>query len=280
MVLADLRAYFSHLKYASKIMITQHEYVAGCFAWYKEADLQPGNPEDGVWHEAHYPIPKCLGGTEVTLLLEEHHAVQGVLQSEEFQHPCIWRWEKRFLGGEALELWRKWMAIKAQPAIESWKEIPFEVKQSAGRKGTLNQSREDKVKGGKSAIEKTSYEEKLRRMTLLKASMTPEKEALRRQKATESTLLRNPDHFSDMGRRARDLEPLEVKQKRIQKCLDPQVHARALSTINSRKFKCLVTGFTSTAGPLSRYQKARGIDTSLREPVHKDKDQTKSNGEN
>ena len=38
-------------------MITQHEYVAGCLAWYKEADLQPGNPEDGVWHEAHYPVP-------------------------------------------------------------------------------------------------------------------------------------------------------------------------------------------------------------------------------
>ena len=27
----------------------------------------------------------------------EHHAVQVVLQSEEFQTPCIWNWEKNYL---------------------------------------------------------------------------------------------------------------------------------------------------------------------------------------
>ena len=65
-------------------MITQREYVEGCQQWYKEADLQPGNPEDGTWEQCHYPAPKCLGGTETILLLKEHHAVQGVLQSEEY----------------------------------------------------------------------------------------------------------------------------------------------------------------------------------------------------
>lgn len=37
--------------------------------------------------------------------------------------------------------------------------------------------------------------------------------------------------------------------------------------INQEKWKCLVTGHISTAGPLTGYQKARGIDTSLREKV-------------
>jgi hypothetical protein len=33
---------------------------------------------------------------------------------------------------------------------------------------------------------------------------------------------------------------------------------------NSQKWQCTVTGFVSTSGPLSRYQKARGIDPSNR----------------
>jgi hypothetical protein len=93
-------------------MITQREYVEGCLQWYREADLQPGNPEDGEWHECHYPVPKCLGGTETILLLKEHHAVQGVLQSEEYQHPCIWGWEAEFLREELLNVHKKWMRKK------------------------------------------------------------------------------------------------------------------------------------------------------------------------
>jgi hypothetical protein len=42
-------------------------------------------------------------------------------------------------------------------------------------------------------------------------------------------------------------------------------HAVRINRISSsRKFKCLVTGKITTAGPLSLWQKARGIDTSLR----------------
>jgi hypothetical protein len=89
-------------------MITQQGYVEGCQLWYIEADLQPGNPEDGEWHECHYPEPKCLGGTRTILLLKEHHAIQGVLQSEEYNHPCIYGWEKPYCKGEYEELYRKW----------------------------------------------------------------------------------------------------------------------------------------------------------------------------
>ena len=89
-------------------MLTQKEFVEGCYNWYREADLQPGNPEDGVWDEAHYPVPKCKGGTETILLLREHHAIQGVIQSEELQWKCIFGWEKKYLSGENLELFYKW----------------------------------------------------------------------------------------------------------------------------------------------------------------------------
>ena len=103
-----------HPKHATSIMITQREYVEGCQQWYREADLQLGNPEDGEWQQCHYPVPKCLGGTETILLLKEHHAVQGVLQSEEYQHPCIWGWERSLLSGEYLETYSYWMKSKGR----------------------------------------------------------------------------------------------------------------------------------------------------------------------
>ena len=89
-------------------MLSQKEFVEGCYNWYREADLQPGNPEDGVWDEAHYPVPRCKGGTETILLLTGHHAIQGVIQSEEYQWGCIFGWEKKYLSGEYLELFNKW----------------------------------------------------------------------------------------------------------------------------------------------------------------------------
>lgn len=37
--------------------------------------------------------------------------------------------------------------------------------------------------------------------------------------------------------------------------------------LNRKKWKCIETGYITTAGPLSVYQKARGIDTKLRIPI-------------
>lgn len=42
----------------------------------------------------------------------------------------------------------------------------------------------------------------------------------------------------------------------------------ASEKLNQIKYRCLKTGFVSTAGPLACYQRARGIDTSLRERVN------------
>jgi len=108
----------------------QHEFVRGAYAYYAENGYEPGNPEDGVWHDCHYPVPAWKGGTETIKLLIEHHAVHGVLQSEEFQHPCVYGWEKQYLQGEYLNLFSKWMSAKARPAQEAskayWMSVPDE----------------------------------------------------------------------------------------------------------------------------------------------------------
>jgi hypothetical protein len=114
----------------------QHEYVRGALAYYAENGYEPGNPEDGEWHDCHYPVPKCLGGTETIKLLKQHHAVQGVLQSEEYQRCCICTWEVNYLDGEHSTLARKWMSEGARTAaLQQWTNIPPEERSDRNRRG-------------------------------------------------------------------------------------------------------------------------------------------------
>lgn len=71
-------------------MTTQHEFVAECYRYYSENYLEPGNPEDGKWEKAHYPIPACKGGQNMIWLLWEHHQLHGIFQSREFDHRCFY----------------------------------------------------------------------------------------------------------------------------------------------------------------------------------------------
>jgi general stress protein YciG len=47
-----------------------------------------------------------------------------------------------------------------------------------------------------------------------------------------------------------------------------EVGKKGAAVTNSQKWKCLETGFITTPGNLSQYQRARGIDTSKRERLH------------
>ena len=42
---------------------------------------------------------------------------------------------------------------------------------------------------------------------------------------------------------------------------------KAAKIMNSQKWKCLITGHITNPGALTKYQRARGIDISLREKV-------------
>ena len=91
-------------------MITQQEFVADCYLDYAARGLDPGNPEHGEWEKAHYPLPRNEGDKWVWLL-REHHAIQGVIQSEELNKPCIFGGEDQYLTGgwECLqEYYKKW----------------------------------------------------------------------------------------------------------------------------------------------------------------------------
>ncbi len=83
----------------SKEALSHRTYVEKILRYYRENDIQQGDPNEGKWEEAHYPLPSRLGGQTVVLLLREHHAVQGVLQSEEYQCCCMSGMYMKYLEG-------------------------------------------------------------------------------------------------------------------------------------------------------------------------------------
>jgi hypothetical protein len=49
--------------------------------------------------------------------------------------------------------------------------------------------------------------------------------------------------------------------------MTPQQRSASAKKASATRFQCTVTGYICNAGPLSRYQRARGIDTSKRVKV-------------
>jgi hypothetical protein len=99
--------------------MNQHIFVEGCLIKYRWDHL----PKGQTWEWAHYPLPKCLGGTDMVLLWSCDHSAQGLMQSEEYDHPCLHgvRYDSDLLNlleyyPEYVGLLDKWTTIRSQRA--------------------------------------------------------------------------------------------------------------------------------------------------------------------
>ena len=121
----------------------QHTFVRECYNYYAKNYYEPGNPEDGEWQDCHYPVPKCLGGTTTILLLKHHHAIHGILQSEEYEYPCIFNWEIDYLPDEYLHLFNKWKKKKFDLSLQRRmlkRGIAFELLLTTSHHDSINPS--------------------------------------------------------------------------------------------------------------------------------------------
>jgi hypothetical protein len=85
-----------------------------------------------------------------------------------------------------------------------------------------------------------------------RASMTPEQRSESSKKARSLQLSRSdPEQRSEISKKSYLSKSLEQRSEMARKG-------------GNQKFQCTVTGFINNAGALSRYQKAKGIDTSNR----------------
>jgi hypothetical protein len=220
----------------------QHEFVENCLKWYKECDLEPGNPEDGLWHKAHYPAPFCLGGEEWVWLLKEHHAIQGVLQSLEFDHCCVGGWEKKYLVGEWEYLLSVFILFCGRRARENFRN-----------------SHQKKDEFGRSLLGLKNAERMNSELDELGRSVNAVKGGILSRKNGKGALCRTIEQMTEDGKRGGTLS----KERKLG-IFAPGNARKGGMKVCSQKWECTVTGKITAAGPLTQWQRARGIDTSNR----------------
>ena len=130
--------------------MNQYDFVETCLSKYKWESLPFGQQ----WEEAHFPLPECLGGTETIWLWSCDHSLQGLLQSDEFNHPCLhgYAYQKDLANLQLyyseyvskLEFWIHELRVRA------FKSLTPQQRSERNRKANLNRSVEFKRGLGKS----------------------------------------------------------------------------------------------------------------------------------
>jgi hypothetical protein len=222
--------------------MNQHEWVYKCQTFYEENRLEPGNPEDGLWHKAHYPEPACLGGETFIWLLKEHHAVQGVLQSLEYNHCCLGGWEKHYLTGEWAYLLPDCLRLfseRGKSNCEKLHSVRDEFGRSLNGLGAAKRLNAKRDREGRSinAVKGGQLSKDLR----------------------VGVHGRSAEEMTENGKVGGRLS----KEKGLGIFAPGQQQAGGLAA-SKQRWQCTETGKVSAAGPLTGYQKARGIDPTKR----------------
>lgn len=237
--------------------MNQHEFIRGCLLFYEQEGLTP----DNSWEKAHYPAPNGKGN-DVVYLTHDHHQIQGLLQSEEYGQCCFFNGDaKKFLTcGPFITGWFKLWDLYDNWAGDSIKKLLSE-KDEEGKSIHARQMGKKSMETRRSAMTEEEIKDYYTGLA---------------QKAHQE---KNQDGKSVLGKingkRINEIIHSEVdengKSKHALRC-NEIIHSKkdekgrslvAMKT-SSQKWKCLITGHVSTPGPLSLYQRARGIDPKLR----------------
>jgi hypothetical protein len=202
-------------------------------------------------------------GTDVIWLRSEDHQVQGLLQSEEYQRPCFYNGDvKAFLDNNWCPDWfylyglyEKWAGYYSRENIA---KIPKETLSANGKANMAKMPEETLAANGKTNGPVNLA--KIPKETLSangKANMA---------KMPEGTLAANA---ATMNAHENTQKARSANGKANAATLNDHENTKKARSANgkatnSQQWQCLVTGHVSSPGSLSVYQKARGIDTSLR----------------
>jgi hypothetical protein len=126
-----------------------------------------------------------------------------------------------------------------------------EQRSEVARKREASKTPEQRSERGRKAAASMTPEQRSEASRKAAASMTPEQrsEAIRKGRASMT-----PEQRSQAARKREASMTAEQREKAREN----------LAIARSHRWQCTITGFTTNAGNLSRYQKARGIDTSNR----------------
>lgn len=232
---------------AKSIMITcQHEWIEQCQIKYRYEPL----PEGEHWEDAHYPIPRSLGGTETVKLWSRDHAVHGPIQSENLNQVC--------LDGRRFKFDRALIEEHYPVYLDLYDKWYKESKARAGRASCIKRNEEDteywdktlgkylaenpnhaqrvakKLKEedpeyfsrhfqrtlGKLQENKEAYSEMCRKNFLKRLEEDPDYQS----KAFQKLLEKNPNHQSDAAKTRWEKKPdkSQIRNLGTQKYFDPE----------------------------------------------------------
>ena len=220
--------------------MNQHQFVKQCLERYGRLDIIPGDPNEGKWQNAHYPAPNPEGDTTIPMLFDDHQQ-QGIYQSEEYGRCCFWIGDtKQFLTHGPFvpnwfELWDLYDKWSGEHSIKNLKKV-HEEKDEEGKSVTA-------VKAGKK-----THEEKNEEGKSIYALETNKKLHEEKNKEGKSILAVNAANKSH-----------EEKDE-----LGRSVTAMKLSMQRWQNTHPDWPPFIAPPGPLSNWQKARGIPTEFR----------------
>lgn len=183
-------------------------------------------PANQKWEDAHFPLPNCLGGEATVPLWSADHTVQGLLQSVELDHKCFHHNANKT---DTFHL----MAYNPE-YLELFALLKSKFNLRHAKKG-----------GEKSAELKLGIH----------------------GRSAEQMKADGKKSGKISGKKAAELK-VGIHAPGVQSAAG-KIGGKKGGPIGgqitgAQKWQCLVTGHICNAGPLSRYQKARSIDTSLR----------------
>lgn len=202
-------------------------YVHHCVEYNKRHDIDPHHYE----MEWNHFLPVCLFEDQPIghYLLLRQHAIASALQTLAFRQNCLCGWHKKHLPITLIAL--------AWPYYRKRQSLKLKARH---RKNTIN---------GKSVL------------GLAQALKWHELKDERGKSLLGLQHARRLHENKDTT--GKSLVAIALNEK-IHAEKDERGRSLLAMRVNSQRWECLVTGKITSAGPLTRWQKARGIDTSLR----------------
>ena len=212
---------------------TQQQFVADCLSKYWFTDI----PADQQWEEAHFPLPSCSDEDNTVMLWSADHTVQGLLQSVELDHRCF------YYKANSKDLYN----------LETY--YPQYLQLFAQLKSQFS-SRQGKIGG------RTSGRNAVMNKTGIHAPGMASKGG---KKVAELGVGCHAPGMASKGGKIGGKKAVVINQANgTNAFFDPKIQSANGKATSAQQWQCLVTDHVSTPGGLSNYQRARGIDTSLR----------------
>jgi hypothetical protein len=259
------------------------QYLKKVQRMYEEDGVRPGDP-DFDWNDAHHPTPRCEKGTETVPLIEGHHFIHDLYQSEDWGRCCFFSGNvKRFLYGEGFlcenwfdlcELYEKWTSVQSRKNGTKSVELGIGIHDPSNRGNVLEGgSRGRKAEavmgvgihapgvsseaGKKSVAMGVGIHDPANKDRVLEGNRKGGEAAKEAGAGFHA-----PGVAKEGGRRAVELGVGVHNPKNRQRCLEGSRAAAKVTT--SQKWGCLVTGHVSNPGGLTCHQRKREIGTHLR----------------